>query len=306
MKLIIDEGLFADLAQKIKSKMDSRHQAAKNQNDNAEDYAVYDQMLDVLRSKGYSNAELNMLQRYMLTSNNYDGVAGADPDNNMIYDVALNNDLDINKIRYLGRVASGSEKFKKEDFNFLASCGSVEQMKALYYAHTLNIPFEQIGSFNGKPPATNNIVNVIRNYDDAGKKEDSAHKERLSFLKSKGYSVASFLLKDAYEDVDDSILADSIVALGLGNSEAKVKSAIQSVAELDKANKKWNESKSLEEALNIDVYKLLGIDGNIPHYSLDQLRNKSIQTLKKELNKYMKSNSTAAQEVNKNEANNNQ
>lgn len=304
MKIINEAGIFATLANKIKAKRETIKKRRQDQIDNKDEYAVYDQMVDNLAGKNYNNTELNLLQRYLLISKNYDGSTGADINQNMLYDVAMNNKLDVEKIKYLGQVASSISNINEEDFNFLSSSKTVDQMKALYYAHSKNIPFKEIGSFNGKPPSTNQIINVIRNYEDAGKKEDSAHKERLSFLKAKGYSVASFLLKDAYEDVDDSILADSIVALVLGNSEAKVKSAIQSVADLDKANKKWNESKSLKEAINIDVYKLLGIDDNIPHYSLDQLRNKSIQTLRKELNKYIKSNSTAAQEVNNNEANN--
>lgn len=304
MKIINEAGIFATLANKIKAKRETIKKRRQDQIDNKDEYAVYDQMVDNLAGKNYNNTELNLLQRYLLISKNYDGSTGADINQNMLYDAAMNNKLDVEKIKYLGQVASSISNINEEDFNFLSSSKTVDQMKALYYAHSKNIPFKEIGSFNGKPPSTNQIINVIRNYENAGKKEDSAHKERLSFLKAKGYSVASFLLKDAYEDVDDSILADSIVALVLGNSEAKVKSAIQSVADLDKANKKWNESKSLKEAINIDVYKLLGIDDNIPHYSLDQLRNKSIQTLRKELNKYMKSNSTAAQEVNNNEANN--
>ena len=304
MKIINEAGIFAILANKIKAKRETIKKRRQDQIDNKDEYAVYDQMVDNLAGKNYNNTELNLLQRYLLISKNYDGSTGADINQNMLYDVAMNNKLDVEKIKYLGQVASSISNINEEDFNFLSSSKTVDQMKALYYAHSKNIPFKEIGSFNGKPPSTNQIINVIRNYEDAGKKEDSAHKERLSFLKAKGYSVASFLLKDAYEDVDDSILADSIVALVLGNSEAKVKSAIQSVADLDKANKKWNESKSLKEAITIDVYKLLGIDDNIPHYSLDQLRNKSIQTLRKELNKYMKINSTAAQEVNNNEANN--
>lgn len=304
MKIINEAGIFATLANKIRAKRETIKKRRQDQIDNKDEYAIYDQMVDNLASKHYNNTELNLLQRYLLISKNYDGSTGADINQNMLYDAAMNNKLDVEKIKYLGQVASSISNINEEDFNFLSSSKTVDQMKALYYAHSKNIPFKEIGSFNGKPPSTNHIINVIRNYEDAGKKEDSAHKERLSFLKAKGYSVASFLLKDAYEDVDDSILADSIVALVLGNSEAKVKSAIQSVADLDKANKKWNESKSLKEAITIDVYKLLGIDDNIPHYSLDQLRNKSIQTLRKELNKYMKSNSTAAQEVNNNEANN--
>ena len=283
MKIINEAGIFAILANKIKAKRETIKKRRQDQIDNKDEYAVYDQMVDNLAGKNYNNTELNLLQRYLLISKNYDGSTGADINQNMLYDVAMNNKLDVEKIKYLGQVASSISNINEEDFNFLSSSKTVDWMH---------------------PGKNSRQLNVIRNYEDAGKKEDSAHKERLSFLKAKGYSVASFLLKDAYEDVDDSILADSIVALVLGNSEAKVKSAIQSVADLDKANKKWNESKSLKEAITIDVYKLLGIDDNIPHYSLDQLRNKSIQTLRKELNKYMKINSTAAQEVNNNEANN--
>ena len=327
MRIINEAGIFADLANKIRAKRDSIRASQKDAKENKASYQQYDLMIDNLKSKGYGNVELNYLQRYMLISKGYDGNPSDDINSNMLYDVAMQNKLDAEKIKYLGTIASSGMSFSKDDFRFMASAGTVDQMKMLVYAKSLNIPFKDIPTtWGNKPGPQNQILNVINNY--RAYNDIKSEPKKLDFLISKGYGNAEFLKR--YEDVDDQVLADAIVAIALGKSSSEVTRALNSLGY--RTSKVNNESLFLEKgeisykdiqaiaSKNPEIakqlkgnslYTFLDIPDSIPHYTLTQLRSKSIQTLQKELKQYANKNksgnqSTKADKVNQDAADNNQ
>ena len=339
MRIINEAGIFADLANKIRAKRDSIRASQHDAKENKDSYKQYDLMIDNLKNKGYGNVELNYLQRYMLISKGYDGNPSDDINSNMLYDVAMQNKLDSEKIKYLGTIASSGMAFTKDDFRFMASAGTVDQMKMLVYAKSLNIPFSDIPkTWGNKPGPQNQILNVINNY--RTYKDTKSEPKKLDFLVSKGYGNAEFLKR--YEDADDQVLADAIVASALGKSSSEIIRALNSLgykksevkkesysniseagikitnqSDLDKLNPKVASliSKEMDkQGVKLDntadtLYGKLNIQA--PHYTLSQLRNKSIQTLQKELKQYANKNKsgnqpTQADKVNQDAADNNQ
>lgn len=294
MKIINEDSVFAQMAKSLRAKREKIEAAKKDIKDNKEEYALYDAMIDNLSMRGYNNVELNLLQRYILLSKNYDGSTGASAQN-ILYNLALKNKLNVETIKYLGQLSSSKEDFSKSDLEYIASAKSTDQMKALYYAHSKGIPFEEIGTFNGKPPSANQIINVINNY--AGNKEQTAQQQKLSFMKAKGYGDMSFLKDDKYEYVSDEGIAASMVANAAGASASEIKSYLNGLQGQDAA----------AAVKAKDIYMHSGLDLNTPVYSLDQLKTKSIQTLKKELAKSKTDHKpTEADKVNQHAANNNE
>lgn len=325
MHIINEDGIFAKLAKQSRERRDAIRQQKQDLKDNKDKYEVFDQMIDNLRNMGYGNVELNYLQRFLMLSNSFDNQSNADMNENMLYQAAINNKLTSDKIVYLGKVASSFKNYSKEDFLWMASAGNVNQMKGLHYAHTKQIPFNEIGSFSSKPPNVNTILNVINNYDATNSKKENRHLERLSFTRSKGYDV-QYLKASRYERVPDNVLADCIVASVYGKGEQEITRAVDKyLADTDELHKLMTkiaqgagqyggvnpdtQSKMDSKMSDVSIYQELNMPDEIPHYSLRQLSTKSSSTLQRELRSITRKKERAdrrAQKVAENEPNNNQ
>lgn len=287
MRIINEAGFFAKLADRIR-KVKSDIEADKQKRlDTREDYANYDEMLEELRAAGYDNQCLNLLQRYMLISKAYEGGRADISEDNMLVDVALNNKLDAERIKYLGQIAAvGNLSNKKTEFQTLATAKTVDQMKALYFGLDKGIPLNAMLTKNGKVPNVIQLVAAINNFSsDKQDEEDNKNGLDLSWVPAQGYKGCSFL--NNYKNITEQLVADALTAVAYGADLERVKYAVDVVCKKSKSNSKRTQSDEafLKDLVSKDSSKIFNLIGTeVPQrFSYNQVRGMSKNQLARKL-----------------------
>lgn len=285
MKIINEAGFFAKLSDKLRQRRQELEGNKEKRVATREDYANYDEMLEELRAAGYDNNCLNLLQRYMLISKAYEGGRPDISEDNMLVDVALHNNLDADKIRYLGQIAAvGSLSGKKQEFQTMATASTVDQMKALYFGLEKGIPLNAMLTKNGKVPNVIKLVSAINNF--AGDRADDEEKKNgldLSWVPAQGYKGCSFL--SDYKNITEELVADALTAVAYGVDLGDVKAAIDLVCRESKSKAKQSDQAFVKDMLSkgmSNIFSLIGV--TVPQrFSYDQVRGMTKNQLARKL-----------------------